>query len=151
MINDLLNGTGCDACLGRREFLQRSALFAAAAAALAACAPSDATGPSLGGMVQVKVTDYPALANVGGIATLTTSNGSPIAVVRTGAESFVALSRVCPHQGATVNSTGSGFFCPGHGAQFSDTGVWQGGQPTSNLHAYATSYDAASGVVTISP
>jgi cytochrome b6-f complex iron-sulfur subunit len=149
MIDPLVDAVSCNACLGRREFLQRSALFAAAAAALAACAPSDSTAPSLNGTVQVKVSDYPSLANVGGIATLT-ANGAPIAVVRTGASSFIALSRVCPHQGFTVNSTGNGFFCPGHGAQFSSTGQWEGGQRTSNLHAYATSYDATSGVVTIS-
>ena len=63
--------------------------------------------------------------------------------------SFVALSRVCPHQGSIVNVNGSGFLCPGHGATFTATGTWTGGQRTSNLHAYATSYDAASGVVTI--
>ena len=63
--------------------------------------------------------------------------------------SFVALSRVCPHQGSIVNVNGSGFLCPGHGATFTATGTWTGGQRTTNLHAYATSYDAASGVVTI--
>jgi cytochrome b6-f complex iron-sulfur subunit len=149
MNNALAQHLACDDCLGRREFIQRSALFAAAAAALAACAPADSTAPQLSGTVQVKVADYPALASVGGIATLR-ADGSPIAVVRTGADTFIALSRVCPHQGATVNQSGSGFFCPGHGAQFSATGQWQGGQRTSNLHAYATSYDAASGTVTIS-
>jgi cytochrome b6-f complex iron-sulfur subunit len=140
---------GCDDCLGRREFLQRSALFAAVTAALAACVPTDATSPSLSGSVDVNVNDYAALANVGGIA-LVNANGSPIAVVRTGASSYAALSRICPHQGSTVNVSGGGFLCPGHGARFTSTGQWTGGQPTSNLHAYATSYDAASGILTVS-
>lgn len=139
----------CGSCLGRREFLQRSAFFAAAAAALAACAPSDATSPGLNGNVDVTVANYPALANVGGVATLT-ANGTPLAIVRTGASSFIALSRVCPHQGGTIQVSGSGFMCPVHGARFSSTGQWTGGQPTSSMHAYATSYDAASGVLTIS-
>ena len=73
-----------------------------------------------------------------------------MAVVRTGTNAFVALSRTCPHQGETVNISGSGFYCPGHGATFNSTGGWTGGQRTSNLHAYATQYDAASGQLTIS-
>ena len=138
----------CRGCMGRREFLQQSALFAAAAAALAACAPSDATGPSLGGNVNVTVANYPTLANVGGIATLS-ANGTPLAVVRTGTATFIALSRVCPHQGGTIGVSGNGFQCPVHGAQFSSTGQWVGGQPTSSMFQYQTSYDAGTGVLTI--
>ena len=73
-----------------------------------------------------------------------------MAIVRTASASFVALSRVCPHQGGIVNPSGSGFQCPIHGAQFSSTGTWTGGQRTSSLHAYNTSYDAVTEVLTIS-
>jgi Rieske Fe-S protein len=148
-MSDSTLSSACRGCIGRREFLQQSAFFAAAAAALAACAPMDATGPTLSGNVDVVVADYPALANVGGIATLT-SNGTPLAVVRTGASTFIALSRVCPHQGGTIGVNGSSFMCPVHGARFSSTGQWTGGQPTSNMHQYTATYDAGSGVVTIS-
>ena len=135
--------------VGRRTFLTRS-MLAAAAVALAACgmggdsptAPSNVSG-------SVRVSDYSALANVGGVAVVSMS-GSPVAIVRTGASTFEALSLVCPHQGATiVVNSGGGFTCPGHGARFDANGTWIGGQRTSSMHAYATSYDAGTGVVTV--
>jgi cytochrome b6-f complex iron-sulfur subunit len=134
--------------IGRRTFLAQSALLAAAAA-LAACAVGgDPTAPDLSGQATITVSDYPALSNVGGIA-LVSIQSSPFAIVRTGTSSFVALSRVCPHQGSIVNQNGSGFLCPNHGAQFNSTGTWVGGQPTSSLHSYSTSYNATTGTLTI--
>ena len=134
--------------IGRRTFLTQSALLAAAAA-LAACAGGgDPTAPSLSGQSTIAVSDYQSLATVGGIA-LVTVQSSPFAIVRTGASSFVALSRVCPHQGSIVNQSGTGFLCPNHGAQFSANGTWAGGQPTSGLRSYATTYNASSGMLTI--
>ena len=55
--------------LDRRELLKRGGL-AAAALLLAACGVpgSDGTGPGLGSPVTVKLSDYPALANSGGVA-----------------------------------------------------------------------------------
>lgn len=140
----------CGACLGRREFLAKSAMFAAAAAALAACGALDATGPQLSGSVDITVSDHAELANVGGIALVNAGN-ERLAIVRTGSSSYAALSRVCPHQGGIVNVNGSGFRCPEHGATFNAAGTWTGGQRTSSLHAYATSFDAATGILTVSP
>jgi cytochrome b6-f complex iron-sulfur subunit len=133
--------------IGRRTFIAQSALLAAAAM-LAACGADAATAPSTIASTTVKVSDYPTLATVGGIA-LVSLGGSPFAVVRTADSSFVTLSRICPHQGNVVNINGSGFLCPGHGAQFSATGTWQGGQPTSSLRSYSTAYDASTGTITI--
>jgi cytochrome b6-f complex iron-sulfur subunit len=96
----------------------------------------------------VKVSDYPALATVGGVA-LITAGGSPLAIVRTGTNSFVALSRICPHQGAIVSTGTNGFTCPRHGARFSSTGTWIGGQSTSSLRSYPTSYDDSTSTLTI--
>ena len=134
----------------RREFLTASAASAVAAILVSACggAGTDAavvTGPV---SLQVQVSDYPALANVGGIAQI---NGSrtPIAVVRTGADTFAALSLICPHRGCTVGITGSSFRCPCHGAMFSSTGAWTGGQGTSSLTSLTASYDSSTGVLTI--
>jgi cytochrome b6-f complex iron-sulfur subunit len=122
----------------------------AAAAALAACgAGADTTAPALPSGASIKVTDYAPLANVGGVA-LVSFGGAPVAIVRTGASTFVALSRVCPHQGGIVNQSGNGFLCPNHGAQFSNTGQWEGGQRTSSLHAYTAVYDATTSTLTIS-
>jgi len=137
-----------DSAIGRRAFIARSAMAAAAAALLAACGGAgDATAPAtLSGTI--KVSDFAALATVGGVA-LTSVNGSPVAVVRTAASTFVVLSRICPHEGALISTSSSGFTCPRHGAQFSSTGTWTGGQRTSSLHAYATTYDATAGTITV--
>lgn len=159
MSHPLTPAAGCGAAcplaaavpgVDRRTFISQ-AVLAAAATALAACGGSGdgPTSPSTIATTSVSLASYPALAAVGGVTTLTTVNGVPIAVVRTGASSFVALSRRCPHAGTTVNVVSGGFLCPNHGAQFNTAGTWIGGQRTGNLTAYPTSYDAATGELTI--
>ena len=96
----------------------------------------------------LNVADFSALATVGGVAT-TNVNGSPVALVRVSATSFLVLSRVCPHQGSTVNATSTGFKCPNHGATFDKSGTWVSGQQTSSMRSYANSYDASTGKLTI--
>jgi Rieske Fe-S protein len=135
--------------IGRRTFLMQSAILAAAAA-LAACAGAGGpTAPSIGGGGTINVASYTSLANVGGIA-MVNVNGAGVAVVRTGAATFIALSRTCPHQGGTIGQFGNGFQCPNHGATFNSQGQWIGGQPASNMFAYSTLYNAVTGVLTIS-
>ena len=85
---------------------------------------------------------------VGGVTT-TTVDRVPIAVVRTGQETLAAFSRICPHQGSTINVTTTGFLCPNHDATFDTTGQWVGGQRTSNLQSYPVAYDASAGTITI--
>ena len=151
-----IDGGGCAHCgektgTSRREFITTSAASAVAAMLLAACGgASGATGVNTGPVtLTVDVSKYPALASIGGIARV--DNGDPpIAAVRTGTDTFSAFSLICPHFGCTVGITGSAFQCPCHGAQFASTGAWIGGQPTTNLGAYSTSYDATTGVLTIS-
>ena len=159
---DSTHDLNCDGCagaraadhardgIGRRTFLSQTALLAAGAL-LAACAAGDsisAPGTTINSTSKIKVSDFPELASVGGIA-LVNFSGNPFAIVRTGSASFVTLSRICPHQGNTINPNGNGFLCPGHGARFSATGQWVGGQSTTNMRSYATSYDAAAGTITI--
>jgi cytochrome b6-f complex iron-sulfur subunit len=143
-----MNSTcGAECPIDRRRFITLSA-YAAAATALAACAVTDgATAPTTLN-ASIKVGDFSALANVGGVAT-TNIGGSPVAIVRTGATTFITLSRICPHQGSTVNATSTGFKCPNHGATFSSTGTWTGGERTSSMRSYTTSYDAATGTLTV--
>ena len=143
----------CGSCgVSRRTFLAASTL-AAVVAVLESCSNAlgvDGFNGSYGGPITVKLANYSALSAVNGVARVDGGTGAPTALVRTGAASFTALSMVCTHQGTTIGITGSGFTCPNHGAQFSQTGQWVGGQPTSSLQSYATSYDAAAGTVTIS-
>ncbi len=145
-------GAACRGCHGldRREFLERT-LLAAAAGFLAGCATAGPTVASLT-PVTLHLANYPALANVGGIAVIDNGNSSgvPWAVARTGAATFVALSLVCPHRGGTVQSLGTSFMCPVHGALFSSNGTWTGGQPTSSLGRYTVQYDAVAGTLAVS-
>lgn len=122
----------------------------AAIAALSACGLSsgDVTSPNIPANSTITVSNYPSLANVGGVAMITLGS-APVAVVRTGTSSFLALSRICPHQGGIVQLSGNDFVCPVHGATYNLSGQWIGGQRASSLHQYTTSYDAASGVLTI--
>lgn len=138
-------GGGCGGCgLDRRGFL-----LAAAALALTGCAAeAGPTGPSASAAGVIELASHAELATVNGVA-LVTVGGAPLAIVRTGTDSFVALSRVCPHQGTTVNRSTGGFTCPRHGARFGPTGAWLGGERTSSLRTYATQYDAVTQKLTI--
>lgn len=136
--------------IGRRTFLVQSGILAAVAA-LTACGlgVSDVTSPSVPANSKVNVNDYPSLANVGGVAILTLGS-APVAIVRTGTTSFLALSRICTHQGGIVQLQSNDFVCPVHGATYNLSGQWIGGQRAANLRQYNSSYDATSGTLTIS-
>lgn len=137
--------------IGRRTFLVQSGIMAAIAA-LNACGGfggADVTAPNVPANSTIPIGNYPSLANVGGVAMITVGS-APIAVVRTGTSDFLALSRVCPHQGGIVNLLHSDFVCPRHGATYDLTGQWIGGQRAGNLHQYTTSYDATTNTLTIS-
>jgi Rieske Fe-S protein len=148
-----MSGGGAVPGIDRRAFLSRATL-AAVAVALAACGSNDSpTAPSTVASTTLNLSDHPELAQVDGY-TLISVGGSPVAVVRASATAFVALSRICPHRGFTVNPVGgnttlTGFFCPGHGAEFGPTGNWTGGQPTNSLMTYPAVYDATANTVTI--
>lgn len=145
----MLPCVGC-ATIDRRTFLAQTALAAGVAAFLSACAPgNDVTAPGFTGTLLVAVSNFPALSAVGGIARVDGGKGSPVAVVRTADAQYAAFSLVCPHQGATVNISGSGFQCPQHGARFAGDGSWVGGQPTSSLHHLSAQFDPATGELTI--
>jgi len=135
------------ASIDRRDFVMRAAA-ALAAVALAACSTSDTTSPSSVSSTTLNLSDYPALSSVGGVATVSVS-GVPLAIVRTSSTTFAAFSRICPHQGATIGVTSSGFQCPQHGATFDKNGQWIGGQRTSNLTSYPVTYNATAGTLTV--
>jgi Rieske Fe-S protein len=158
--------TSCDECrdrnsrfagspvtlVDRREFVARSAIGAAGALLLAACGGgSESTGPGSSGGVSLDVTvsNFPALSTIGGIARVDSGVGTPVAAVRTSATSFSAFSLICPHFGCTVGVASRSFACPCHGARFAADGHWTGGQPTGNLTALTTSYDATTNMLTI--
>ena len=133
--------------IDRRDFVMRAAA-ALAAVALAGCAAGSTTSPDSVSSTTLNLSDYPALSSVGGVATVSVS-GVPLAIVRTGSTTFAAFSRICPHQGATIGVTSTGFQCPQHGATFNKSGQWIGGQRTSNLTSYPVTYNATAGTLTV--
>jgi Rieske Fe-S protein len=142
----------CNRCVGldRRAFLEQ-AIAMLGVSGLVACSSDLQTLPSITAFT-IKVSDYPALASTGGLAVVDNGSrtGDPIAVSRTGANTFLALSLICPHQGTTVEIAGAAFYCPGHGAMFAADGSWTGGQATSSLSRYAVVYDSVAGTLAIS-
>jgi cytochrome b6-f complex iron-sulfur subunit len=152
---------GCEHCVAvrnggvdRRTFLS-AATVAALSALLEACSTGNGatffTGPS-GGALVVKLSDYPALATIGGLARVDNGVGAPTALARTGASTFVGVTMICTHQGATIDViNGASFRCPNHGALFSATGGWLGGQPTTSLATYAATFDGTNTVTIARP
>jgi cytochrome b6-f complex iron-sulfur subunit len=150
----------CEDCLTRREFLSRSTLALAGAAALtAACGDGQiggagATAPILSGSRTLKVSTVPALAVVGQLAFVPSNSG--IAVKRTGPDTFVALSTRCTHEGTRVDivNGSTSFLCPNHGAQYDSNGAVtrqpQASGSATALPTYATQYDPATDILTIS-
>ena len=139
----LLRATAMD----RRAFVAQGTLAAIAAALSGACMAGGPTAPHVNLVVQLA--HFPALGTVGGIARVDNGSGTPVAAVRTGSASFEAFSLICPHFGCTVGVGGGYFQCPCHGAQFSSSGTWIGGQPTGNLTSLTTNYDAATDTLTV--
>jgi cytochrome b6-f complex iron-sulfur subunit len=144
--------SSCGACgVTRRTFVAASTL-AAVVTLLESCSNAlglDGFNGSYGGPLAVKLSNFSALSSVGGLARVDGGNGAPTALVRTGSATFAAFSMVCPHQGGTVGISSGRFICPNHGAQFSTSGAWIGGQPTGNLQGFSTTYDSATGTVTV--
>lgn len=141
----------CKDCLNRREFLAKSALAAAALAVIEGCGDGQigptAVSGTIGGPVLVKIADYPGLANTGTVVQI---NGQLIGVVRTGASTFVASSMVCTHEGCPTLVESNQFFCNCHGSLFAANGDLLRGPATRALDHFTTSFDAATGTLTIS-
>ncbi len=138
---------GCD----RRVFLERSAA-AALSAILAACGGriefGNVSGPSGTGTMTIQLADYPALDSIGGIAVISGAT-TPMAAVRMDTSTYAVFSLICPHAGTTVGRSGSGFRCPNHGATWSASGVWTGGQRTSGLSRLTATLDETLGTLTV--
>ncbi len=140
----------------RRQFIAQTTLAAAAALLASACGDGEigGVGPAAPTVIEddlvIRIADYPALQQVGGMARVASAASNPIAVTRTGPNTFVALSLVCPHAGyKPIDITSSGFRCPNHNAMFAADGNWVGGQRTRDLQSYPVAYDASTGTLTI--
>ncbi len=152
----------CQDCLNRRDFLAKSAMVAAALVIAEGCGdgqigppiPKTAAGgdpdlPSTPG-VTITVASFPALATTGTIVDIQNQR----AVVRTGAATFVAFSKLCTHQQCETEIRSNQFQCPCHGSIFAADGSVIRGPNVENsgitpLHQLATTFDSAKGTLTV--
>src|SRR5699024_8187760 len=102
--------------IDRRAVLRGSGI-GACALALAACTTErgqpEAADPEAG-VVLLQLSEL----EVGSAKVVTTEDGAPVAVVRSGKEEVHAFSGVCTHQGCTIEAETKQFQCPCHGSQF---------------------------------
>ena len=58
---------------------------------------------------------------VGASTAVETSSGAVVLLTRAGEDEVLGFSAVCTHQGCTVRSQDSDFYCPCHGSRFDMT------------------------------
>lgn len=148
--SDVGASEGCTGC-SRRQFVSGSLLMAIGAVLTDACGDGQigASNTAILGSVDFIITlsQYPALANVGGIVRIN-GTSSPVAVARVATDTYQAYSMRCPHQGTTVNIRNGAFLCPNHGAAFDVNGNWVSSkQRTSSLTRVPVLYDATAGTL----
>jgi cytochrome b6-f complex iron-sulfur subunit len=151
----------CEDCLSRRAFLSRGTLAVAGIAAIAAgCGDGQIGGegvttPIITGPISFEVSTVPQLAILGELAIVPTNPG--IAVKPTGADTFLALSTRCTHEGTRIDivNDSTSFECPNHGSRYDSNGVVtrqpQAAGSATNLPTFATAYDPVTDILTISP
>lgn len=104
--------------------------------------------------LSVTIANYPALANVGGVAgSVGTVAGAPVAIARISQTSFAAFNMRCPHAGTTINVVGTtSFRCPNHGALFTNSGKLASNSPlrTSDLLTFTVRYTPGDTVLFVS-
>ena len=149
----------------RRIFLQRALTAAgltlsasAISTILTSCETDEAaqpTPPSQG--VLVKIADYHELTGAGTIAKAEIpglNDGIRIFISQVEAEKFAVFSALCTHAGCIVDLPKNTLdcVCPCHQSRFSSTtGAVALGPAPSNLRAFASTFNAASGILTVQP
>lgn len=117
------------------------------------------TGPGPG-VIRLKASAFSALANPGGSVQLTFIDYiAPLTLNRVTADRFVALDSVCTHAGCTVARfivANNRMRCPCHGSRydiegrvFRDANGVSTEPATDDLTRFTTSYDVASGIISI--
>lgn len=120
--------------------MDRRALLSSACALLAlsglAAFPTSASAEvrKVGnGRLSVKLKSIPELSQVGGSVGIGNVKGKPVAITRTGTNSYIAFSLNCPHQGVKVSKKESGWVCEAHGSEFESDGDLVLGPATTRL------------------
>ena len=119
---------------------RRQALAAAAAlCGFGAAAVAGTSTAQASGTLRVQLSQFLALKKVGGIALVGNLGSTPVAVVRTARNRYVALDRRCPHAGGVVNASRGGWLCPDHGSTFDLDGDKVSGVTPSGLRKLKSS------------
>ena len=131
----------------RRDFFTHaviggSVLFTAPTV-LISCAKNEVTNPS-GSTIDLNSSAFSGLQSVGGYA-----YSGNIIIIRTGESSYVALSKVCTHQGCTVDYSKSGnrIVCPCHLSTFDINGNVLGGPAPRSLKKYTVTVNGSTLVI----
>ena len=92
---------------------------------------------------EVVLTDHVELEAINGVFTIDNTPLGDIAVIRTGEQTFKAVSRVCPHAGCVTNWLAESkiFQCPCHGSTFNNRGCLRTGPANMSLPTYTVQYD----------
>jgi len=134
--------------MDRKEFFSKAliggSLFFLAPSLLNSCskssdpAPAPASGGAGATTIDLNSQDLNSLKTVGGYA----YSGNYL-IIRTGTSSYIALTKICTHQGCTVtfNSSTDKIECPCHGSIFSTGGSVLQGPATSSLKTYTATLD----------
>jgi len=140
----------------RRDFVKvfwfgaaSSSLFGKPWLATAVAAPSPAAATGVG-VLQLNISDFPALQNANGSVRLLLTNPQaayyPLLVNRGTGNQFFALSTRCTHLGCVVppfSTTFGASVCPCHGSRYAIDGAVTGGPATASLTRYANTFDGA--------
>ncbi|MGZ3457630.1 MAG: Rieske 2Fe-2S domain-containing protein [Archangium sp.] len=141
----------------RRGFLRCmvGAGAGAAAASLPGCAPDISPAPVLDankddqGRVQLEVARYPDLSRDGGAVTLRVSGEQPLLVMHPGGTQYAVVSSTCTHAGCPLGFQEGEAVCPCHLSRFALDGTVTHPPARAPLKAYASSFDAGTGFLTI--
>ena len=122
--------------MDRKEFFSKAlwggTMLFFAPAIINSCKKADSILPG-NGSIDLNSSEFGALKTVGGFA-----YSGNIIIFRTSDTNYSAISRVCTHEGCTVNynSSNNRLVCPCHGAQFSSTGSVLQGPASKSLAVY---------------
>ena len=130
--------------MDRKDFLNSIGMSAAAFALIncVGCKKSvsgssaDTTGPTgINFSLDLSLAANAALLSNGGSLI---SNGVIVARTKTG--TYIAVQRLCTHESYTLTyqSANSRFYCPNHGATFSESGAVTNGPASRSLTVYNT-------------
>ena len=106
-------------------------------------------GSAINGRITLAIDSNSPLSSVGSAALVKYANGI-LLVAHLSADTFVALSGICTHQGCTITSYGSQIFtCLCHGSEFNTSGQVVRGPASSPLAEYPTQFASNSLIITV--